>query len=84
MELSYPISNSKPLSIHLSIQKILFKFIINKNNVLSIKSESGLRTKNQTLRASFFMSEISALPVSYHDFFHFLNYINSKDIKYPN
>lgn len=61
MELSYPISNSKPLSIHLSIQKILFKFIINKNNVLSIKSESGLRTKNQTLRASFFMSEILAL-----------------------
>lgn len=53
MELSYPISNSKPLSIHLSIQKILFKFIINKNNVLSIKSESGLRTKNQTLKASF-------------------------------
>lgn len=49
------------MSIHLSIQKITYKFILDKNNALSIKYESGLRTKNQTLRASFFMSEILAL-----------------------
>lgn len=49
------------MSIHLSIQKIIFKFISNKNNVLPIKSESGLRTKNKTLKASFFMHELHDL-----------------------
>lgn len=49
------------MSIHLSIQKIIFKYISNKNNALSIESESGLHTKNQTLKASFFMPEIYGL-----------------------
>lgn len=49
------------MSIHLSIQKIIYKFISSKNNALNIKSEFGLRTKNQTLKASFFMPEIYGL-----------------------
>lgn len=56
------------MSIHLSIQKFIFKFIINKNNALPNKSESGLRIKNQTLKASFFMPKILELQI----FFPFL------------
>lgn len=32
------------MSIHLSIQNILYKFMPSKNNALHIKYESGLRT----------------------------------------
>lgn len=52
------------MSIHISIQKIPYKFIANKNNALPIKCESGLRHHKNIKRrqqTSFFVSETQCL-----------------------